>query len=173
MSRRWLLIDRDDTVLDDPGYLSDPQEIKFLPGAVDGLRRFCEAGWPVVLITNQSGIGRGYFGIAEVEAVHHRLTSLLKAQGVELAGIYLCPHAPDEGCGCRKPASDLAHQAAQDLGLELGESVMVGDKPSDLELGRRINSSFVAQITAKASPDASADGNFSSLEELAQFLLDR
>lgn len=173
MSRRWLLLDRDDTVLDDPGYLSDPRAIRFLPGAVEGLQLFQAQGWPLVLITNQSGIGRGYFGLEELHAVHARLETLLKDQGVQLAGIYLCPHAPDHGCDCRKPNPALALQAAAELGLDPGDSVMVGDKLSDLELGRRIGSSYVAQIVAKSEALPEADGHFQSIRELAETLLVR
>jgi D-glycero-D-manno-heptose 1,7-bisphosphate phosphatase len=170
VSRRWLLFDRDDTLLDDPGYLSDPDKVKFLPGALEGLERFHQEGWPLVMVTNQSGVGRGYFGLKEVRAVHTRLEELLAESGVKLAGIYLCPHAPDEGCRCRKPETQLAEQAAGELGIELAESVMVGDKLSDLELGRRIGSSYVAQIVAKREPLAEADGHFESLTELASKL---
>ncbi|MFA5504194.1 MAG: HAD family hydrolase [Vulcanimicrobiota bacterium] len=171
MSRPWLLLDRDDTLLDDPGYLSDPEVIRFLPGAVEGLRHFHQQGWPLVVITNQSGIGRGYFGLAEVEAVHRRLTELLGKEGVVLAGIYLCPHAPGDGCGCRKPGPALALQASSELGLSLKSSVMVGDKESDLELGRAIGSSYVAQIVAKSEKSEKADGHFESLLDLAKELL--
>ena len=171
MSRRWLLLDRDDTILDDPGYLSDPAAIKFLPGAIEGLRLFHQNHWPIVVITNQSGIGRGYFGEAEVEAVHDRFVELLQAEGIEIAGIYLCPHAPDEGCQCRKPEPALAEQAATELGLDLKRAVMVGDKLSDLELGRNIGAAFVAQVVAKSEALAQADGHFESLEELALKLL--
>ena len=171
MSRPWLILDRDDTLLDDPGYLSDPEAVKFLPDALEGLERFHRAGWPLVLVTNQSGVGRGYFGLEEVQAVHRRLEEMLAEKGVELAGIYLCPHAPQEGCPCRKPETRLAERAASDLGLDLAKSVMVGDKLSDLELGRRIGSKFVAQIVAKREPLAQADGHFESLTELATRLL--
>lgn len=171
MNRRWLLLDRDDTILDDPGYLSDPSGIKFLPGAIEGLRLFHKQDWPIVVITNQSGIGRGFFGEAEVEAVHARFSELLKAEGIEVAGIYLCPHAPDAGCCCRKPEPALAQQAASELGLELEQSVMVGDKLSDLELGRRIGASYVAQVVAKSEALPQADGHFLSLEELAAQIL--
>jgi D-glycero-D-manno-heptose 1,7-bisphosphate phosphatase len=172
VTRPWLILDRDDTLIDDPGYLSDPRALKFLPGAVEGLKRFHQSGWPLVLVTNQSGIGRGYFDHKDVRAVHDRLEALLVDGGVELAGIYLCPHAPDQGCSCRKPETQLAQRAAEDLGLVLTESVMVGDKLSDLELGRRIGSRYVAQIVAKREPLSQADGHFESLTELASQLLD-
>ena len=171
MIRPWLILDRDDTILDDPGYLSDPDAVKFLPGAVEGLAHFQRHGWPLVLVTNQSGIGRGYFGLQEVRTVHDRLESLLAESGVELAGIYLCPHAPEVGCNCRKPQTRLAERAAKELGLSLSESVMVGDKKSDLDLGRRIGSWYVAQIVAKREPLTEADGHFESMNELAFELL--
>lgn len=171
--KAWLLLDRDDTILDDPGYLSDPEKVKFLPGAVEGLRRFHQAGWPLVVVTNQSGIGRGYYGLTELDAVHQRFQQELSHQGIELAGLYFCPHAPDEGCACRKPETELAQRAAKELGLELAQSVMVGDKLSDLKLGRRIGSRYVAQVVVKQkAPLAEADGHFESLTALADHLLE-
>jgi D-glycero-D-manno-heptose 1,7-bisphosphate phosphatase len=171
--RPWLLLDRDDTILDDPGYLQDPDAIRFLPGAVEGLLRFSKAGWPLVVVTNQSGIGRGYYGEPELAMVHGRFRDLLSRHGIELAGIYHCPHAPDEGCPCRKPEPRLAQRAAEELGLCLTDSVMVGDKPSDLELGRVIGSKYVAQILAKSRTERSAlaDGHFVDLTALADELL--
>ena len=171
MSRPWLLLDRDDTILDDPGYLSDPEGVVFLPGALEGLAAFHRAGWPLVVISNQSGLGRGYFTLADLQAVHARFEDLLRVAGVTLAGLYFCPHAPSEPCDCRKPEPGLALLASRELGLELSQAVMVGDKESDLELGRRIGASYVAQIAAKGQAPMPADGCFSTLEELAKALL--
>lgn len=171
MTRPWLLLDRDDTLLDDPGYLSDPDLVEFLPGALEGLEAFSQAGWPLVLVTNQSGIGRGYFGLDELRLVHARLEKLLGERSVKLAGIYLCPHSPEDGCACRKPGVELAERAASDLQLNLADCVMVGDKESDLQMGRNIGASYVAQIVAKRSPSPVADGHFQSLTELAKKLL--
>lgn len=168
---RWLLLDRDDTVLDDPGYLQDPQQVVFLPGALAGLARFYKAGWPLVVITNQSGLGRGYFSLAQLDAVHRRFYEILEEHQISLAGLYFCPHAPDEGCRCRKPETELAERAALELGLELNRAVMVGDKSSDLLLGRRIGAAYVAQIAAQGQPRLEADGHFTSLEDLAKALL--
>jgi len=169
----WLLLDRDDTILDDPGYLQDPEKVRFLPGALTGLARFFKAGWPLVVVTNQSGIGRGYFGEAELSKVHERFRALLSQGGVELAGIYHCPHAPDAGCPCRKPEPLLAFRASQDLGLDLAEAVMVGDKLSDLQMGRTFGAKYVAQILSKPGqrPSSLADGHFADLNDLADALL--
>lgn len=169
--RSWLLLDRDNTILDDPGYLSDPDQVVFLPGALEGLKRFHEAGWPLVVLTNQSGIGRGYFGVEELKAVHDRFQELLAERGVKLSGIFYCPHSPEEGCNCRKPAPGLAEQASRELGLELSEAIMVGDKESDLLLGREVECRQVIQIVAKSKAiDGLADHHFFSLKELADHL---
>lgn len=172
MSQPWLLIDRDDTILDDPGYLCEPEKVVFLQDALEGLQRFHQAGWPLVVLTNQSGLGRGHFDESQLEAVHDRFREMLRQVGVELAGLYFCPHAPDQGCGCRKPATGLAQRAAQDLGLALEEAVVVGDKSSDLELGRRVKAFRVVQLRAKGQPPSEvADLHCISLLELAECLL--
>jgi histidinol-phosphate phosphatase family protein len=168
---RWLLLDRDDTILDDPGYLSDPQQVVFLPGAIEGLAAFSRAGWPLVVVSNQSGIGRGFFTPEELAAVHRRFNAELEQHGIRLAGLYVCPHAPGQGCQCRKPEPGLAWQASRDLGLSLEHAVMVGDKSSDLQMGRRIGAAYVAQIAARGQPALGADGCFPSLRELARHLL--
>ena len=125
-----------------------------------------------MVVTNQSGVGRGYYGLEALAAVHQRLEQLLEDAGIKLSGIYFCPHTPDHGCECRKPKTGLAEQAASDLGLRLDASVVVGDKKSDLLLGRAVGAKYVAQITAKAKdPLPEADGHFKSLLELAEALV--
>ncbi len=171
MSRPWLLLDRDDTILDDPGYLSDPKGLKFLPGALEGMVRFAQADWPLVVITNQSGLGRGLFTSAQLKAVHEAFEQQLQQAGVSLTGLYYCPHHPEEGCRCRKPQVLLALRASQEHELCLDQAVVVGDKDSDLELGRRIGARYLAQLRAKGQPNLSADGVFDSLHDLAQALL--
>ena len=171
MSRPWLLLDRDDTILDDPGYMSRPDQVKFLEGALAGLKAFWQAEWPLVVLTNQSGLGRGYFQLSDLQAVHERFEALLAESGVTLHGIYFCPHSPDDDCPCRKPKTLLAERAAQELGLSLSECVMVGDKESDLELGRRFGARYTAQIISRNQPKLEADGHFKDLLQLAQEML--
>ena len=173
VSSSWLLLDRDDTILDDPGYLSDPDGVAFLPGALEGLQQFSKAGWPLVVISNQSGLGRGLFNYEQLEAVHARFTACLAEVDVKLHGLYFCPHAPDQACECRKPEPGLALRASAELGLDLSRTVMVGDKECDLQLGRRIGSAYVAQLAAKGQPRLEADGYFQSLAELAAALLQK
>jgi histidinol-phosphate phosphatase family protein len=137
--RRAVFLDRDGTVIAERHYLSDPAGVELLPGAAEGLRRMRALGLPLVLVTNQSGVGRGYFGRDAVERVHGRLIELLAAEGVALSAIYSCPHAPDEACGCRKPLPGLLEQAARELGLDLPTCFVIGDKPCDIDLGLVVN----------------------------------
>ncbi|MFO0728565.1 MAG: HAD family hydrolase [Myxococcota bacterium] len=127
-----VFLDRDGTLIDDPGYLSDPDQVRLLGGAGEGLRILAAAGFALVLISNQSGVGRGLFTVQALEAVHRRLLELLEAEGIALAGAWYCTHAPDQGCACRKPAPGLLVQAASALGLSLQDSWMIGDRASDL-----------------------------------------
>lgn len=136
-------LDRDGTIVVDKHYLSDPGELELLPNALEGLRALRDLGARLVVVTNQSGVGRGYFPAEAVERIHERLRELLAEGGVELDGIYVCPHAPDDGCDCRKPATALFERAAEDLGLVLGESFVLGDKAADVEAGRRIGATSI------------------------------
>jgi D-glycero-D-manno-heptose 1,7-bisphosphate phosphatase len=133
-----VFLDRDGTIVVDKHYLSDPDGLELLPNALDGLRELRDLGARLVVVTNQSGVGRGYFPAEVIEPMNERLRELLAEGGVELDGIYVCPHAPDDGCACRKPGSALFEQAADELGLDLGESFVLGDKEADVEAGRRI-----------------------------------
>lgn len=130
-----VLLDRDGCIIRERHYLHDPAGVELIPGALEGLRLLRDLGLPLVLVTNQSGVGRGLFRRADVQAVHARLEALLAEGGVRLAGIYTCPHRPEDGCACRKPATGLAECAAQDLGLAPARCFVVGDKRCDVDLG--------------------------------------
>lgn len=141
--RPAVFLDRDGTVIEDRHHLSDPAGIRLLPGAAGGMRRLADAGYALVIATNQSGIARGLFGEADYRAVRARLDELLAAAGVRLAGTYHCPHHPDftGPCACRKPAPGMFLRAARELALDLARSVLVGDRVRDVaaaaELGAR------------------------------------
>lgn len=135
---RMLLLDRDGTVIQDKHYLCDPNQVAFEVGAVDGLRALAAQGWRFVLVTNQSGVGRGYFSLEQVAAVHRRLRAMLEDAGIVLSGIYVCPHAPEAGCRCRKPAPGLVEQAARELGFDPRQAVVVGDKLADVALAQAV-----------------------------------
>jgi histidinol-phosphate phosphatase family protein len=135
MTRRALFVDRDGTLIADTGYPRDPALVEPLPGAIDALREL-GGRFALVIVSNQSGIGRGLITEAEARAVHDRVVELFGRAGVGFAGAYYCPHAPDAGCMCRKPAAGLLLDAARELDLDLATSLMIGDKASDIAAGR-------------------------------------
>jgi heptosyltransferase-2 len=136
-------LDRDGTIIEDLGYLGDPAGIRFLPGAVEALRALQQAGFQLVLVTNQAGVARGLISEADVRRVNDRLAALLTEAGVHLDGIYSCPHHPEYGppeyrrdCDCRKPKPGMIQRAIRDLGLDPARSVVIGDHLSDAALAR-------------------------------------
>jgi histidinol-phosphate phosphatase family protein len=133
--RRALFLDRDGTLIADVGYPRDPAQVTLVPGAAAALRAL-PAGVARVIVTNQSGLGRGLIAPAEAAAVAAAVVARFAAEGVHFDGVYTCPHHPDDGCPCRKPAPGLLVQAAAELDLDLGGSIMIGDKPSDVVAGR-------------------------------------
>lgn len=138
MSRRFVLLDRDGTINEEIGYVLRPDELRLIPGAGEALREVRGLGLGLVVLTNQSPIGRGMLTVAELEEIHARLAELLAALGVRLDGIEFCPHLPDEGCSCRKPGTLMVERAAAALGFDPREGWIVGDHAGDMELGRAV-----------------------------------
>jgi D-glycero-D-manno-heptose 1,7-bisphosphate phosphatase len=147
----YVLLDRDGTLIVERNYLSDPEQVELLPGAAVGLRRFTELGFGLVVVTNQSGLGRGYFGWPALHAVHDRMKAMLSAEGVVFDGIYVCPHTPDDHCDCRKPKPGLINQAVADLGFDPRNCFVIGDKPCDIDLGRGVGAQTVLVRTGYGS----------------------
>jgi len=133
-TRGAVFLDRDDTLVHDPGYLADPAQVKLLPGVAEGLATLAAAGWPLVVISNQSGIARGLHTAEAFHAVMARIRALLADRGVAILGVYFCPHHPDltGPCECRKPGLRLFRLAAAEHGLDLGASWFVGDRWHDV-----------------------------------------
>jgi D-glycero-D-manno-heptose 1,7-bisphosphate phosphatase len=153
--RRALFVDRDGTLIADVGYPRDPALVEPLPGAIDALRAL-GARFALVIVSNQSGLGRGLITEAEARAVHDRVIDVFARAGIGFAGAYYCPHAPEAGCPCRKPAPGLLLDAARELGLDLASSVMIGDKASDVAAGRAAGCGH----TIRFGPDVDgADGS--------------
>jgi D-glycero-D-manno-heptose 1,7-bisphosphate phosphatase len=136
--RRFVLLDRDGTIIVEKHYLSDPDGVELIEGAAAGLRKLADLGLGLVVVTNQSAIGRGLLDAERLEEIHRRMLDQLGAQGVRLEGIYFCPHHPDDGCGCRKPRTGLVDRAAEHLRFDAARSFVVGDAAGDVELGRAL-----------------------------------
>jgi len=156
---RAVFLDRDGTVTEEVGYLTNLDKLKLIQGAGAAIKRLNEAGYKVVLVTNQSGVARGYFPESLVDDAHILLRRMLMEDGALLDGIYYCPHHPTAGnaqytivCDCRKPETGLLDRAAKDLAIDLTQSFMVGDKWSDVELGHRAGMSSILVRTG-FSPD--------------------
>ena len=125
--RRFVVLDRDGTIIEEREYLSEPEQVALLAGVGTALRELRQMGFGLVVITNQSGVGRGIFDQTQLERVHERLRELLEREGVHLDGLYVCPHKPDDDCRCRKPRLGLLRKAAEELGFNLANSIVIGD----------------------------------------------
>ena len=127
-------LDRDGTIIEDTNYVASPTEVRLLPGSADAIRRLNDAGIAAVVVTNQSGIARGYFDFAGYERVRDRLDALLRAAGARIDATYICPHHPDitGPCPCRKPGLMLFEQAAAEHGLDTRRAAFIGDRWHDV-----------------------------------------
>lgn len=173
--RRFVVLDRDGTVIVERHYLSAPDQVELIPGAGSGLRQLREAGLGLVLITNQSALGRGFFDESCLDAIHERMRELLRAEGVYLDGIYVCPHKPEDNCLCRKPKTGLLDLAARELGFDRQASFVIGDKPCDIELGQRAGATTLLVLTGYGTQVSregkiTADYTVASLSEAAQII---
>lgn len=152
--RPAVFFDRDGTLVVEIGYLSDPADIELLPGVAQALQNLRSAGFALVVISNQSGVGRGLFTLERAHEAMAELRRQLRAQSVELDAIYFCPHHPNAGCACRKPGPALLERAADDLLLDLKRSVMIGDKRLDAATGRAVGASGVLVRTGFGGEEA-------------------
>lgn len=157
-----VFLDRDGTVIEDCGYLGVPAGVVLVDGAARALRRFHDAGYGLIFVSNQSGIGRGLITLAESEAVHQRTIDLLAGQGVPILASYICPHAPWDHCLCRKPSTVLLRQAAAQHGIDFSQSFVIGDKKTDVDLGRAAGCRTVLYATAETKDNTGADPDFRS-----------
>ena len=135
MSLQAIFMDRDGTLIEEKHYLHQPEEVRFFGGAIAALRRAADAGFAIVMVTNQSGVGRGYFTLADVENVHAHIARALAAAGVTLLATYVAPEAPEAPSRGRKPSPQFLFDARDAHGLDLARSYMVGDKLIDLQCG--------------------------------------
>lgn len=142
--RRAVLLDRDGTInRDRRTYVKSPEELEFLPGALEAMRRLATLGFPVVVVTNQSAIGRGQVAPEAVANINALMVREIERHGGRVRKIYVCPHVPDDGCECRKPRPGLLRLAAQELDLDLARSYVIGDRPSDIQAGQAVGSTTI------------------------------
>ncbi len=136
MMHKALFLDRDGVVNVDVGYAHRIRQIEFMPNIFDVCRVAHAAGEKIIIITNQSGIGRGYYSEADFHVLMAWMKEKFAAEGCPLTAYYFCPHTPEDGCNCRKPKPAMILQAAKDWSIDLAASRLIGDKESDLEAGR-------------------------------------
>lgn len=162
MPNKAVFLDRDGTLIEDKDYLRSPEEVVIYPGVPEALRRLTDAGFKLVIVTNQSGVGRGYFTLADVDNVHrYLLDGLKRASGVRIDRIYVAPEAPDQASRGRKPSPQFLFDARDELDIDLTQSYMVGDKLIDLACGwngglRRailVRTGYGAKIELQKTPE--------------------
>ena len=147
-----VFLDRDGTIIEDRQYLSNPDEVQLIDGAAEAIARINALLIPVIVVTNQSGIGRGYFTVEDHLAVTQRLDEILGRRGGTIDASYYCPHAPGDGCDCRKPGTRLFTQAAEDHPeIELARSLFIGDRMRDIEPGLKLGGQAVLVPSAGTS----------------------
>ncbi|MBW2047085.1 MAG: HAD family hydrolase [Deltaproteobacteria bacterium] len=143
MKRPAVFIDRDGTINEQMGYINHISRFVLLPGSAEAIRLFNENGYLVVVVSNQSGVGRGYFPLELVNEVHDRMKTLLAGEGARVDGIFFCPHYPggklpeySVSCECRKPGTGLIKMACESFDIDLENSYVIGDRSTDVELAR-------------------------------------
>jgi D,D-heptose 1,7-bisphosphate phosphatase len=133
-SKPAVFLDRDGTLLTERGYLCDPEKIRFYRFVAPALRHLQKAGFRLIVVTNQSGVGRGYFSLAQLIKINRRFSAMLKSQGIRIDGIFYCPHLPTAGCRCRKPNPHLLQKAARRWKIPLSASYVIGDQMTDINM---------------------------------------
>lgn len=168
-------MDRDGTLIVEKNYLHEPDLVELIPGTAEALILARELGWGIVCVSNQAGVGRGYFPEADVLAVNERVESRLNAEGAKIDGYYYCPDHPDQPSTHRKPAPGMALDAARDFDIDLVRSIVIGDKPCDIELGHAVGATTVLVRTGygakhEAAKDCQPDFVIDSLADLSAIL---
>lgn len=158
-ARRFVLLDRDGTINEEVGHLSDPSELRLIPGSADAIRRLRKLGLGVVIVTNQANVGRGLLSPIELVAIHARLTEVLATEGADVDAILHCPHAPEERCRCRKPAPGMALDAAERFGFDPADGFVVGDHAGDVGMGRAVGATTFLVLTGHGAEEQATAGD--------------
>lgn len=152
--RPGVFLDRDGTINEDVGYISDPDDFQLIPGSAEAIARLNGEGFVVIVVTNQSGVARGYFTEDDVLTINNKMVGELEKVGAYVDGVYYCPHHPDFGdegyrldCECRKPGTGMVKKAAREFNIDVKRSFVVGDHRGDLELGRNAGAKTIMVLT--------------------------
>ncbi len=177
-----VFLDRDGVINEDsPAYIKSWNEFRLIPGSIEAIRRLAGGGFAVILITNQSAVGRGLLSEPVLDSMHENLKTLVANAGGTITDIFVCPHRPEDGCDCRKPLPGLIHQARQKYGIDLTDAVMVGDSIRDIECGKQAGCRTVLVRTGNGIQaeacltrrGISPDAVLADLAEAAEWILQR
>lgn len=166
MKNKAMLLDRDGVVTEDLGYVHKIEDFKLIPNAIEGLKLLKD--FKLIFITNQSGIGRGYFKFEDFLNYNNRIIEELKKHSIKIEKTYVCPHKPEDNCECRKPKPKLINDAAKDFDIDLKKSFMIGDRKRDVEMGRNAGCKTILVLTGKGIKEK----NNANADYVAKDLLD-
>jgi D,D-heptose 1,7-bisphosphate phosphatase len=171
MKKKAIFLDRDGTINVEKNYLYKISELEFEEGCLEGLKILKEMGYLLIVITNQSGIGRGYYTIEQMQELNEYMNKILKKNNSEIEKFYFCPHVIEDNCSCRKPSPELLYKARRDFNIDLTKSYMLGDKLSDVECGQNAGvRSFLLQTGHSKNNSNTNDKIFKNILEFAKFL---
>ena len=172
MTNRAVFLDRDGTMAKDVHYCRRPEDFKLFPNTAKAIKLLNEHGFKVIVVTNQSGIARGYFTKETLAQIHEKMKSDLAKEGAWIDGIYYCPHHPDDNCDCRKPKPKLVLQAVRERDIELKHSFVVGDLEMDVGLGKAVGcKTILLRDSPQEDMSISPDYIVSDLLEATQLML--
>ncbi len=157
---RAVFLDRDGVINEDVGYLKSWEEFRFIPGSKEAISLLCDNGFSVIVVTNQSGIARGYFSENDLLEIHKKMKREIELSGGRIDGIYYCSHMADYGCRCRKPDTGMLEQAASQYNLDFSSCYVIGDKPIDIEMGKRAGCKTILVRTGYGSSYSGPEPDF-------------
>lgn len=169
---KYIFLDRDGVLNVDKRYVHKIEDLEILPGVIEGLKGLSDLGYKFIVVTNQAGIARGYYGEEHARLFNEELARRLEEHGIEIEKFYLCPHHPEftGDCECRKPKPTLALQAASEFGFEIKDSIFIGDKDSDIEFGKNCGGRTILVTNGQYQNEMVADFQVNNLEEVCGIL---
>jgi histidinol-phosphate phosphatase family protein len=177
VGNRAVFLDRDGTIARDVPYCSNPEDFDLIPTVPEAIRLLNKSDFKVVVVTNQSGIARGYFTEETLARIHQKMEAELRKQNARVDAVYFCPHHPDDGCECRKPKTTLFQKAAKELDIDLSRSSVAGDMPLDIAAGKDLGCKTVLVTTGTQGgngiinpPDCIAENLFTVAERIVGWI---